>query len=155
MTENTSDNKVENSEKDTYDAEDTEPSLDEAVKALRDVPPSDRKQIETVLQSTVGMIEHTSPETELFKKVTPEHITHYLDDSRDNMHLGYKDRTQNRVFKGFLVVVGMVAFIVIIVLLKDKPDILEKVLYAAGGLVAGAFGGYGFGKKNSGDNDSN
>ena len=41
----------------------------------------------------------------------------------------------------------VVAFIIILIsMLKDKPDIMEKVLYASGGLIAGALGGYGFGK---------
>lgn len=31
-------------------------------------------------------------------------------------------------------------------LLKDNPDIMEKVIYAAGGLIAGPVGGYGIGK---------
>ena len=40
----------------------------------------------------------------------------------------------------------MIFLIVIIVLLKDNLYIMEKVIYAVGGVIAGAFGGYGFGK---------
>lgn len=43
--------------------------------------------------------------------------------------------------------VAMVFFIIIIVLLKDSPDVMEKVLYAVGGVIAGAFGGYGLGQR--------
>ncbi len=38
----------------------------------------------------------------------------------------------------------------LIILLKDNPDIMEKIIYTVGGVVIGAFGGYGFGK-NKGD----
>lgn len=40
----------------------------------------------------------------------------------------------------------MLFIIVIIIFLKDTPDVMEKIIYTAGGLIAGALGGYGFGK---------
>lgn len=40
----------------------------------------------------------------------------------------------------------MAFIVVIILLLKDIPDIMEKIIYTIGGLAAGAIGGYGFGK---------
>ena len=40
----------------------------------------------------------------------------------------------------------MLFVIALVILLKDNPDVLEKVIYAGGGLIAGAFGGYGYGK---------
>jgi hypothetical protein len=42
--------------------------------------------------------------------------------------------------------VGMVFFILLVILLKDIPDVMEKIIYIVGGVVIGAFGGYGFGK---------
>lgn len=49
-----------------------------------------------------------------------------------------------------MVIVVIVVIVGIVILLKDKADIVEKVLYAMGGLIIGAIGGYGFGK-NKGD----
>lgn len=40
----------------------------------------------------------------------------------------------------------MIFFIVVILILKDIPDVMEKIIYGLIGLVAGAFGGYGIGK---------
>ena len=45
----------------------------------------------------------------------------------------------------------MVFIVVLVFLLSDKPDVLEKVLYTLGGLIVGAFGGYGFGKTKKDD----
>ena len=38
-----------------------------------------------------------------------------------------------------------------IVLLKDNPDVMEKIIYTVGGVIVGAFGGYGFGKNRNDD----
>ena len=43
-------------------------------------------------------------------------------------------------------IVAMVFFILLVILLKDIPDVMEKIIYIVGGVVIGAFGGYGFGK---------
>ena len=40
----------------------------------------------------------------------------------------------------------MVFFVILIILLKDNTDVMEKIIYTVGGVIAGAFGGYGFGK---------
>ena len=45
----------------------------------------------------------------------------------------------------------MIFLVVVIVLLKDKPNIMEKMIYAAGGLIAGAVGGFGYGYKKGHD----
>ncbi len=43
-------------------------------------------------------------------------------------------------------IVAMIFFILLVILLKDNPDVMEKIIYIVGGVVIGAFGGYGFGK---------
>lgn len=48
-------------------------------------------------------------------------------------------------------IVAMAFIIIIIVLLKDNPEIMEKIIYTVGGVVIGAFGGYGYGKNKSED----
>lgn len=39
--------------------------------------------------------------------------------------------------------IAMVFFIILVILLKDTPDVMEKIIYTVGGVVIGAFGGYG------------
>jgi hypothetical protein len=46
---------------------------------------------------------------------------------------------------------ALIFIVVMVVLLKNQPDMLEKILYTLGGITAGAFGGYGFGKHQSND----
>lgn len=62
----------------------------------------------------------------------------------------YQEMKHRKIFTFATIVIAMIFFVVIIVLLKDNPDVMEKVLYTVGGVVIGAFGGYGFGK-NSGN----
>lgn len=40
--------------------------------------------------------------------------------------------------------------IVIIILLKNQPSVMEKVIFSVVSLVAGALGGYGYGYKRNG-----
>ncbi len=51
-----------------------------------------------------------------------------------------------KVFTFLTMIVAMVFFIFLVILLKDNPDVMEKIIYTVGGVVVGAFGGYGFGK---------
>ncbi len=48
-------------------------------------------------------------------------------------------------------IVAMAFFVVVIILLRDDTDVMEKVIYAVGGVCAGAFGGYGLAKKGTDD----
>jgi hypothetical membrane protein len=48
------------------------------------------------------------------------------------------------LFALVLVIVGLI--VTILVLFRNKPEMVEKILYAVGGLLAGAVGGYGYGK---------
>lgn len=121
---------------------------------LKDVPPENRKHVEKTLQTTIEMVGgRLSPEFSVAKKITSEHISKYLDDSGTNMKLGYKERHQNKIFIFSLVVVALIFFLALILLLRDKPDLLENIIYTVGGFVAGAFGGYGMGK-HKGHNDN-
>ena len=67
------------------------------------------------------------------------------------MKNSYAEKKQSKIFLFLSMLISMIFFVIVIVILKDKPDIMEKIIYTLGGLVAGAFGGYGFGKKKSDD----
>ena len=61
------------------------------------------------------------------------------------------EKFHKKVFTFLTIVVAMIFFVIIILLLEDKPEIMEKIIYTLGGVIAGAFGGYGFGKKQNDD----
>lgn len=118
--------------------------------------PSDKKHlVEKLMIQEFGMmgVSHISQENEVAKKINESHITNYLDGAREQMQNDYKERHERKIYTGILVFLALAFFVTIIVLLKDNPDILEKIIYSVGGLIAGAFGGYGFGKHKSQDDD--
>lgn len=119
----------------------------ELEEVLESVPPEHRKMIEKmIISSSVQMRSIVSPETDVMKKLTPEHISKYLDGAELEMKNSYTEKFHKKVFSILSMTIIMIFLIVIIILLKDNPDIMEKVIYAVGGVIAGAFGGYGFGK---------
>lgn len=124
-------------------------SLEEAEleDVLESVPPKHRKVIERMMiSSSIQMRSISSPETEVMKKLTPDHISKYLDGAELEMKNSYAEKLHRKIFTFSTMIVAMIFFIFLIILLKDNPDIMEKVIYTVGGVVVGAFGGYGFGK---------
>ena len=119
---------------------------------LEDVPEEKRKVIERLMISSIQMRGiGSSPEATVMKKLTPEHISKYLEGAEEEMKNSYKEKFHKKIFIFFTMLLAMVFVIVIVVLLKDSPEIMEKVLYTLGGVVAGAFGGYGLGKNQKED----
>ncbi len=116
---------------------------------LENAPPEHRKKIEQMMISSIQMRAELSPETEVMKKLTSAHITSFLAASKEEMEKSYQDRNRQRIFSVIMVGLAMLFVIILVLLLKDHPDVMEKVIYASGGLVAGAIGGYGFGKNKS------
>lgn len=121
-----------------------EAKLDEV---LENVSPEQRKIIERMMiSSSVQMRSVSSPETAVMKKITSDHISKYLDGAELEMKNSYAEKFHKKVFAFLTMIIAMVFIILIVILLKDKPDIMEKIIYTVGGVVIGAFGGYGFGK---------
>lgn len=107
---------------------------------------------ERVFESTFAMLTQSSGESLLAKKIDGEHITQYLDASRENMQKGFQERKENKVFAGVMIVIALAFFLVLISMLKDNETLLEKIVYAVIGLITGAFGGYGVGFKKGSSN---
>lgn len=70
---------------------------------------------------------------------------------REATKLQFKENKENKIFYGVIVIIALIFVIIVIQLLKATPDIMEKILYATGGFVAGIIGGYGFGKAKNSD----
>ena len=115
---------------------------------VQKVPEEDRHEVRRMMSWTMqmGKAMSSSPEMELMKNMTSKNIDKYLDGQQAAMQYQFKEGRENKIFLGAMALLFMVFIVVLIVFLKDKPDILEKVLYSMGGLIVGAFGGYGFGK---------
>ncbi len=114
---------------------------------LESVPPEHRKVIERMMiSSSIQMRSISSPETAVMKKLTQDHISKYLDGAELEMKNSYAEKFHRKVFTFLTMIVAMAFFIFLVILLKDNPDVMEKIIYIVGGVVIGAFGGYGFGK---------
>ena len=123
---------------------------------IDEIPEDVKKQVKRlVVQQSFRMmgIERISQENEISKKINAEHITNFLDSAKEQMQNDYKERHERKIFITVLMFLALAFFITIIVLLKSDKEILEKIIYSVASLVAGAFGGYGFGRHKDQDND--
>ena len=89
----------------------------------------------------------------LVDRMNPEHVTQALENEKQaELHqfqiaeLEHRDNNNNRLFLLALVLVVTGIIVTILVLFRSNPEMVEKILVAVGGLIAGAIGGYGFGK---------
>lgn len=95
--------------------------------------------------SQFSMISRISPEAEVSKKVTSEHITTMLNTQDKAMEHTFQDNKEKRWFSMGLAVLACVMLIVVILLLKDNPDMMEKIITIVLSALLGGAGGYGFG----------
>lgn len=124
---------------------------DEIDRVLEGVPQEARNKIREVFSMTTVM-QRTSPQAELMRKLTSENIHDFIQAQDASDERRFKDRRNNRGFLLAALFFGLVGIIVIIALLKSTPDLLEKIIPPIITLVAGAIGGYGVGfKKGSSD----
>lgn len=94
-----------------------------------------------------------NPEADITEKLTEKHIDKMLDNDRLQIQEKRVSVREQGIMRIILVTLAMIFFIVLICLLKDQPAVMEKVIYTVGGVVAGAIGGYGFGKSKSKSDD--
>lgn len=120
---------------------------------LEGIPKEHRREIKELMVSSVQMGGMISSENTISKKITEAHISQYLEDSKIAMERHFEEKKHNKIFLGIITAMVMIFLIVLIVLLKDIPDVMEKIIYAAGGVVVGALGGYGFGKGRGREDD--
>ena len=120
---------------------------------LENVPPEQRKTIEKMMiSSSIRMGSIFSPEAAVMEKLTPAHISMFLDGAEAEMQKSYAEKFHRKINTFLTMVVANVFFIILVILLKDNPDVMEKIIYIVGGVVIGAFGGYGYGRNKNNDN---
>lgn len=113
---------------------------------MEEIPQEARHEVKKMIGMSMQMGGVISPQMELMKKMTPEHVSEFLIGQREALNNEFKESRENKIFAGFVLVVIMIFIVIIVVLLKENPEIMEKVLYTLGGLITGLLGGYGFGK---------
>lgn len=119
---------------------------------LNSIPDKAQAQAVRTILSMQFRAVSASPESAVSKKITEEHISKYLEDSGSAMRETYKEMHEDKIFKGFVILVACAMVIAVIILLKEQPDVMEKIIYAFVGLLAGSIGGYGAGYKKGLDN---
>ncbi|MGN0606968.1 MAG: hypothetical protein ACI4JM_10640 [Oscillospiraceae bacterium] len=117
---------------------------------LNHLPEHEKKMIMKTSMSMLNMSASNHLENPITKKITEEHISSFLDASKQNMELDYKEKKQNKIFVGLIILAVMIFIVVLILLLKNTPELMEKIIYTFVGLITGIIGGYGVGK-NKGD----
>ena len=128
---------------------DTEESeLPKAIEdAIDSIPDKEQASVmRRVMSMQFGMVSN-SPESSISKQIKPEHITQYIETSKEAMEKDYKEKHEAKLFQGFIFTIICVVFIVVIILLKNQPEYMEKIIYALLGFGAGICGGYGIGYK--------
>jgi len=117
---------------------------------LDSLPEVDRTAVNSLL---LLMMQGTRESSALVERMNPEHVTQALENERQaELHqfqkaeLEHKGNNSNRLFMFAVVLVVMGLIVTILVLFRNQPEMVEKILVATGGLIAGALGGYGFGK---------
>ena len=96
-----------------------------------------------------GTMQFGPPRHPLQEKITPEHITEILSIQREGMQRSQVDRDGQRKHHTTLCLIacGFVLALVGLLVFSGNAQMTEKILIGAFGVVAGAFGGYGYGTR--------
>lgn len=117
------------------------------------IPEEDQPEVKKMIAMSLRMGAAASPQVEIMKKVTAEHITQMLSSQEAESQRQYAEKRAKKWFYLAWLMIVCLFIVIVIWLLREHTDTLEKVLYAAGGLIAGAVGGYGYGKSARSEDD--
>jgi len=112
-----------------------------------ELPEEEQRLIRKI--TTTMSLTSDNPTAEILKKLNEKHIDTFLKDSGENMRLSFKERTQARIISIVIIALVLAFLVFIVFIFRDNPDIVEKVIYATGGFVAGGIGGFGYAKSKS------
>ena len=113
---------------------------------LEALPQEQRDKIEQIMISQFAMVSRSSPEAEIAKQVTGEHISKMLENQSKAMDLTYKDERQKKILFAIVIILLLVAVFGVIFLLKEIPETMERVLTVIITAIISGLGGYGIGK---------
>ena len=125
-----------------------EDALDEM---LEGVPEEAQQRVRTMLSVTT-IAQRTSPQAELMRKMTSENIRDFMQMQDASDQRAFEDRKSQRRYNITVLTIGVVALLLLILILRPNPELLEKLVPGIIGLIAGAIGGYGYANiRKSGD----
>lgn len=75
-----------------------------------------------------------SPSEEVAGRITEEHITEYLEGTREEKLLAFRERREKRILTALEILASLTAVVLTVWFLRDNPAILVNVLYLIGGL---------------------
>lgn len=105
-----------------------------------------KEKLEMMIRRDLSMSTELYQENSVSDKITSDHITQYLTSSEKNMENSYKDSKDQRSFIIKITILGIIAILAVIYLLKNNLTALQYVLTSIVSVIVGAFGGYGLGK---------
>ena len=91
---------------------------------LENMPKEERHEVRKMIGMSMQMGGVISPQMELMKKMTPEHVSDFLDTQKKAMENQFKESRENKVFLFAVLLVTLVFVILLIFLLKDKPEVM-------------------------------
>ena len=125
----------------------------EMAEVLSTLPEAQRKEVTRIMTMGFSMISRSSPEGEIAKKITPEHISTMLTTQQKGLDYTYKESRFEKIIFVVILLIIISAVIAIIILLRDKdPETMSQILTVLISAALGAVGGYGIGVKKR-DND--
>ena len=131
--DNTGSNK-ENSKESTEESAGKAPEKPEAEAAKPTIDHEEAYQ--RIYKDILEHLRSFSPSDEIAYRITEEHITEYLEGSREEKHQEYKERRDKRLLSALKLIAILVCIIMIVWFLKDSQAILVNILYIIGGLIA-------------------
>lgn len=76
-----------------------------------------------------------SPAEEISFKITEDHITEYLEGSREARMQRFKEEREKRLLTAFELAAALASVVLVVYFLKDNPAILVNILYIIGALA--------------------
>lgn len=127
---------------------------EEVVEMIDNLPQEHRDTMRSVISTTFACMTRTSPEGEIARKITSEHIGAMIDAQKQAMQYSHEDNSKAQRNRLIYAGMGCAFVLLIILLLKDQPTIMLDVLKIGGSAIIGLLGGYGIGV-NKASNRSN
>ncbi len=76
-----------------------------------------------------------SPADEIASRITEDHITEYLEGSREARTQHFKEEREKRILTAFELAAALASVVLVVYFLKDNPAILVNILYIIGALA--------------------
>lgn len=86
---------------------------------LEAIPKEDRHEVKKMIGMSMQMGGIISPQVELMKKMTPEHVTSFLEGQKEATRFQFQESRENKIFAGIVLIIVLIFVIAIIILLKE------------------------------------